>query len=407
MHDKSLCLEAKCFYDCWMLGATIYELLTGCRLFNSERVDSDAINPACLHDLINWSGLETHHQKQVLSNCSAPSAELEKANALDLLERLLASNEAARPTMGDVLVHPFWKPAGDMGMLPNGEHRKLVLGRALSTLETHTANYCTTAATQFLQRCRASVQSGQTWRGAVESHVVKKSRKPKLTKHKPGGRWGDVNGNLTRKPPMQCAKCQTVVEFHFQPGEHVLFHLRQVGWTDGFVQCIKTCNSDEYLIGAQIHGEDKVLTRSSTELCSTKGTLHKECRHVAEGGTLEEISITEEDYYDFELRTIWDVTKLFVQYGHKDFKEDFRKHDGTNLFNLLACIGADEGIVDLADKAKNARNEISHDGSRMNLSQFKSAIQNMQNLANETGGTNTAEWVKLDNMIKAVEARGD
>ena len=415
LQEERPCLEAQCSYDCWMLGATIYELLTGCRLFSSERVDSDAINPACLQDLINWPGFRTWYAQQqnlMLTDCSAPSIELERSNAIDLLHNLLACDATARPTMGEVLDHPFWKPAGDMGSLPKGEHRKLVLGLALSTLETHTANYRTVAATQFLDRCRAGVHSGQTWRDAVESQVVKKSRTPKLKKQKAGGRWSDVNDNVNRQPPMQCTECQSSVNLHdiqFQAGNHVLFYLMQGGWTAGVVSPTSNHKSDEYLIEAQIYGKDKVVTKSFTELCSMEGVIHDDCRHIAEGGTLQEITPNppEEDCYDFELRTIWDVTKLFVPFGHKDFKCDFHMHDGSNLLNLLACISADENMVQLADKARNARNVVSHDGARMDLSTFKSATKDMQSFARMTGGTDTAEWNKLDEMIKAVEARGE
>ena len=55
LQEERSCLEAKCSYDCWMLGATIYELLTGESLFRRvQRVDSsDTIDESSKNDVIN------------------------------------------------------------------------------------------------------------------------------------------------------------------------------------------------------------------------------------------------------------------------------------------------------------------------------------------------------------------
>ena len=199
-----------------MLGATIYELLTRCRLFNSERMDTDAIDPACLQDSINWSSLEARHCTQLLGDCSATSIELETENALDLLRKLLDCNAATRPTMDEALSHRFWRPAGDMAFTDPLAARIAVhvLGHALSLTTIEMRAFCETAATSFINTratavavkscghsqhvytCADCMAFSLGWHAAVDQHTLRNAR------------WDRINGNATRKLPLHCSICK-------------------------------------------------------------------------------------------------------------------------------------------------------------------------------------------------------
>ena len=352
-------------------------------------------------------------KKTIFANCSASAVDFERQKAISLLEHLLAWNPDHRPkSMQEVLAHPFWKASGDVEHLDVGQHRKIVLGVVLSTLETHVAGYCTTAAGSFLERCHNSVMEGKTWREAVEGQA-RKGRKPNL-KGNSGGWWGDVNQNKARdrKRPMRCSVCGTMVsrhDVHFKEEEQVMFFMN--GWRVGQVlEVVRDEHRTQYRLPHPYEKDKKLLLLKDPEDICAAVDEQCECRHVdGHHGTLQDVpELRSEDYYDFQLYSIWDVARLFFPYGHQDFKEDFHAHDGTNLFNLLAAISShDEALAEAAEKAREARNGFAHAGPRVSYDEFRVAIGNITNLADRTGGTAGSEaWDKADGMVKAVEARG-
>ena len=126
------------------------------------------------------------------------------------------------------------------------------------------------------------------------------------------------------------------------------------------------------------------------------------------GGTLEEIlGLAPEDYFDFELRSIWDVARLFCPYMHDDFQEDFHAHDATNLLNLLGAISSDNSMRGAADRAREARNKINHKGPRMTLDEFKGALAHIYDLADRAGGRRGKLWEQVHAMSEVVQRRED
>ena len=56
-------------YDMWTLGVTMFEMLSGRKLFPTCSNDSDEIDPTAVSRLMNWEGLPNKEARHILSRC--------------------------------------------------------------------------------------------------------------------------------------------------------------------------------------------------------------------------------------------------------------------------------------------------------------------------------------------------
>ena len=151
------CIPAAVPTDLWMLATTLFYLMTGTKLFPTKTDSSDAIHPDAMKDLVEWTGLSDAQKKSILADCDTASVELERLNAIDLLQTLLARDPDSRPpSIERVLEHPFWKAAGSVESLSAGARRKFVLGYAPPHWST--TLWFSVPLPLFVERCETTVK---------------------------------------------------------------------------------------------------------------------------------------------------------------------------------------------------------------------------------------------------------
>ena len=218
--------------------------------------------------------------------------------------------------------------AGDVSALSPGAQRRHVLDSALKTLVHSVAEYCPSATKDFLEFCQAATQSCHSWKDAVED---RSSRKPT---------WKHINDNTV--VPLECSKCHEKFKppSSFENKAKVYFQQGGLGLLEGHVK--SKLEDAKYAVEVVVNWQPEPKEfRVRLKDLWTEGK-HKDCRHCP-NGTVEKSptnykGLVPEELYDYKLHNIYDVVKLFIPYGLKDFKTDFHEHDGTNLFNLLAAI---------------------------------------------------------------------
>ena len=109
MESQDGCVgEARVSYDVWSFGVVVWHLVTGTRLFNVDE-DDNLGSVVDEKELVTWAG---YRGKEALATQLAfsrggnvPSSA--RAGAVDLLCRCLDPDPLRRPSMVDVLLHPF------------------------------------------------------------------------------------------------------------------------------------------------------------------------------------------------------------------------------------------------------------------------------------------------------------
>lgn len=211
-------IPASIEYDMWMIGAIMYFLLTGNKLFPTKTEDSDSIHPDAMAALVGWKNLPESVASTVLLECDDPTINSEREQAFNILRQLLAGNPKKRPkSVADVLNHPFFT---EFRLIQDAvSKRQATLGFALSTLAEHMREYASKLVGRFLDKCRQEVSgypadaAMRAWKEVVEalSH-----RRPK---------WHEINGNETRDAPLECKVCHTKIGGPPEPpqaGEEVI-----------------------------------------------------------------------------------------------------------------------------------------------------------------------------------------
>ena len=128
----------------------LFELTSGAQLFLSDRTDDHLVDVRSRLELLNWRTLDDARSQRVLADY-APAAE----DARDLIKWCLLADPAARPSMGEILEHPFLrKVLAAHPELPAGEFKLIDMDAATTFGEAAAEKYSSAYAPPELARAR-------------------------------------------------------------------------------------------------------------------------------------------------------------------------------------------------------------------------------------------------------------
>lgn len=101
-------LTASVSFDVWSFGIVMYEMCTDTRLFNRSNED-DLHTDTEKHELVNWKGLSEECCEKILQCDKCTMATVDDRNAAtQLIAWCLQKDPSQRPTMTEVVAHPFF-----------------------------------------------------------------------------------------------------------------------------------------------------------------------------------------------------------------------------------------------------------------------------------------------------------
>ena len=92
-------------HDVWSLGAVMFELMCGQSLVDKNVYDN--AKPSGLHTLQHWTGLSDEEKALVFHLLPDQERSVVMHHAVDLVTRCLAADPAQRPSMKEIVGHPF------------------------------------------------------------------------------------------------------------------------------------------------------------------------------------------------------------------------------------------------------------------------------------------------------------
>ena len=92
-------------HDVWSLGAVMFELMCGQSLVDKNVYDN--AKPSGLRTLQNWTGLSNEEKALVFHLLPDQERSGVVQYAVDLVSRCLAADPAQRPSMREIIGHPF------------------------------------------------------------------------------------------------------------------------------------------------------------------------------------------------------------------------------------------------------------------------------------------------------------
>ena len=101
-------ITAATSYDVWSLGVIVFELVSGVRLFRQDLCQDELSEPADLNRLQVWHTIDDEELAPVFAKAHSKSVGENRQNqAKDLIRWCLKGDPDARPTVQQILDHPF------------------------------------------------------------------------------------------------------------------------------------------------------------------------------------------------------------------------------------------------------------------------------------------------------------
>jgi serine/threonine protein kinase len=97
-------LRADASCDIWMLGAVLFEMVSGVQLLPSDRSDDKLVDERSRLELLNWRAIDRRRLLQILPDCDDADAQ---SAARELVAWCLQAEPNKRPTIEQVLGHRF------------------------------------------------------------------------------------------------------------------------------------------------------------------------------------------------------------------------------------------------------------------------------------------------------------
>ena len=161
------------------VGALLFELTSGVQLFPSDRTDDHLVDVRSRLELLNWRTLDDARLQRVLADY-APAAE----DARDLIKWCLLADPAARPSMGEILKHPFICKVLAAHPKPAGEFKLIDMDAATTFGEAAAEKYSSAYAPPELARARLLKPAEEGTHVPVCGGSVRDARRRALETHR-------------------------------------------------------------------------------------------------------------------------------------------------------------------------------------------------------------------------------
>ena len=104
--------------------------------------------------------------------------------------------------------------------------------------------------------------------------------------------------------------------------------------------------------------------------------------------------------FDFEVRSVWDVLRLFAPHTNYKFEEGWSAQDLSNMLNLIMTIGSTTEIRAAAHAAKDLRNANAHSTSEFSQEQIEGYLAHLHGLIQTTNTADPQELLRRIDLLK-------
>lgn len=112
--------------DTWSFGVVLFEMCSGRTLFNQDVSNDDLVDENDCCRLCVWHTISDEELEPVLASKTTKASDAEKIAAKDLVRRCLQGDPALRPTIEDILEHPFLKSSSSSGSMSSSSRSSAV-----------------------------------------------------------------------------------------------------------------------------------------------------------------------------------------------------------------------------------------------------------------------------------------